>query len=188
MEIYARVIAACWIAFAVVWIVASIVARSGNRPYSPQRIVLRVLIVAALVLGVRYGDRLPAPTFGRLTAGVAADVAAAGSVLCVIGVAFAIWARVTLGRNWGMPMTRHDTPELVTSGPYTYVRHPIYTGLLTMWIGTSLVYPLTAAATVIMIAYCLFSARREEQDMQRQFPETYPAYKKRSKMLVPFLL
>ena len=59
---------------------------------------------------------------------------------------------------------------------------------LAMFIGTSLVYPLAAVPSMIILAYFLFSARREERDMERQFPETYPAYKKRSKMLVPFLL
>jgi len=57
-----------------------------------------------------------------------------------------------------------------------------------MWIGTSLVFPLAAGAAVLFIAYCVFSARREERDMERRFPDAYPAYKTRSKMLVPFLL
>ena len=106
----------------------------------------------------------------------------------IAGVAFAIWARVTRGRNWGMPMTLHDDPELVTAGPYRFVRHPIYTGLAAMFIGTALVFPLGAFAGVIMIAYMIFSARREERDMETRFPDAYPAYKQRSKMLVPFLI
>ncbi len=184
MRIYDQIIAGCWIAFFAVWLALSIAGVRGRRQYSPSRSALRLVIVVVFVITLRYGDRLPATLFGRVTD----EVAAVGSAVCVIGVAFAIWARVTLGRNWGMPMTLHAQPELVTSGPYAYVRHPIYTGVLAMFIGTTLVHPLAAAPSVILLAYFLFSARREERDMERQFPEAYPAYKKRSKMLVPFLL
>jgi protein-S-isoprenylcysteine O-methyltransferase Ste14 len=184
MRVYGQIIAACWIAFFGVWIVLSIAGVRGNRTYSPSSSALRLLLVVAAALAIRYSDRLPASTFAYVTA----NVAAAGCALCIIGVAFAIWARVTLGRNWGMPMTLHERAELVTSGPYAFVRHPIYTGILAMFIGTSLVYPPVAVPSVIMLGYILFSARREERDMQRQFPDAYPAYKKRSKMLVPFVL
>ena len=184
MRIYEQLIAGCWIAFFAVWLALSLAGVRGRRQYSGRRSALRLVLVVAFVIAIRYGDRVPATIFG----GVTADVAAVGSALCVIGVAFVIWARVTLGRNWGMPMTLHERPELVTSGPYAYVRHPIYTGVLAMFIGTALVHPLAAAPSVLLLAYFLFSARREERDMERQFPETYPAYKKRSKMLVPFVL
>ena len=53
-----------------------------------------------------------------------------GLALFVVGLGFAIWARVNIGRNWGTPMTQKDEPELVTSGPYRLVRHPIYSGIL----------------------------------------------------------
>ena len=92
-----------------------------------------------------------------------------------------------LGRHWGMPMTLREAPELVTWGPYAYVRHPIYTGLAAMMIGTTLVYPLGILWCAVMIPYMIFGARREESDMERLFPEVYPPYKQRSKMLVPFL-
>jgi protein-S-isoprenylcysteine O-methyltransferase Ste14 len=179
-----QIIGVCWLVLIGLWIVLSIAGARASRRSSPSRSVLRLLLVVALVLALRYGDRIPVPELGRF----APEVAAAGVVLCVVGLAFAAWARVSLGRNWGMPMTLHDAPDLVTSGPYAYVRHPIYTGLLAMLIGTSLVYPLAAAPSAILIAYFVFSARREERDMERRFPDAYPAYKKRSKMLVPFLL
>ena len=86
-----------------------------------------------------YGDSVR--PFGDFTDGAAT----AGVMLCILGLQFAVWARVTLGRSWGMPMTLHANPELVTAGPYRYVRHPIYTGLSAMLIGTSLVYPVAAA-------------------------------------------
>jgi len=87
-----------------------------------------------------------------------------------------------------MPMTRHASPELVTSGPYRFVRHPIYTGILFMLVGTSLLHPVAAVPSAAFIAYFVYSARREESDMERQFPDAYPAYKRRSKMLIPFVV
>lgn len=87
-----------------------------------------------------------------------------------------------------MPMSRMDKPELVTSGPYRYVRHPIYTGILIATIGTALAVSLYwLAVTLIIGPYFIFSATREEKYMTEQFPDDYPAYKKRSKMLLPFI-
>jgi protein-S-isoprenylcysteine O-methyltransferase Ste14 len=146
--------------------------------------VIRLLLVVAIWVAVGYGYRLPAP--GSTPAML--DLAAVGAALCAAGCAFAIWARFSLGRSWGMPMTRHSAPELVTAGPYRFVRHPIYTGILFMLVGTSLLHPVAAIPSAAFIAYFVYSARREEIDMERQFPDAYPAYKRRSKMLIPFLL
>ena len=140
------------------------------------------MLLAGIYLGIRYGDSVR--PFGDFT-----DAAAtAGVMLCIVGLQFAVWARVTLGRSWGMPMTLHENPELVTAGPYRYVRHPIYTGLSAMLIGTSLVYPVAALPCLAMVAYSAFAARREERDMEQRFPAAYPEYKRHSKFLVPFLL
>ena len=133
-------------------------------------------------LELRYADRLPLPTF------TPAQLAAVGDLLCVAGLAFAVWARLTLGRSWGMPMTLHEQPELVTAGPYRYVRHPIYTGVTVMLIGTALVFPPAVLPGAILTVYFVFSALREERDMAARFPDAYAAYKERTRMLVPFVL
>jgi protein-S-isoprenylcysteine O-methyltransferase Ste14 len=184
MRIYDQIIVACWIAFFGVWLVMSLIGGRSSGRSSASSSAIRLVLFLGLVGVMRYGGQTPALTFTHRFAGLPA----AGSVVCAIGAAFAIWARVALGRNWGMPMTLHAQPELVTSGPYAYVRHPIYTGVIAMFIGTALVYPLAAVPGAAMSAYFLFSARREERDMARRFPDTYPAYKLRSKMLVPFVL
>jgi protein-S-isoprenylcysteine O-methyltransferase Ste14 len=115
-------------------------------------------------------------------------VAVAGCALCVGGLAFATWARFALGGSWGMPMTLHENPVLVTAGPYRYVRHPIYTGMSAMVIGSALAFPGMLLWAAVMLVYMLVSARREERDMALRFPDAYPAYRQRSKMLVPFVL
>jgi isoprenylcysteine carboxyl methyltransferase (ICMT) family protein YpbQ len=184
IQIYAAIIGLTWLAFLISWaILAMTIGGSGRRYYSPAASGARLVIVVLLFLAVRYNGWVDVQPFGDR----ARDVAAAGTALCVAGFAFALWARIALGRNWGMPMTLHENPQLVTVGPYRLVRHPIYTGLSGMLIGTTLVYPLAALPCAIAIGYSVLSALREERDMEQRFPAAYPDYRKRSKMLVPFL-
>ena len=176
------IVGASWLAFFIAWaLLAAFYGGGGKRQVTAGSLGLRVLMLAAAYLAVVYGDRVQ--PFGRYAGGLAI----AGAVLCVLGLVFAVWARVALGRSWGMPMALHDDPELITSGPYRLVRHPIYTGLSAMLIGTSLAYPVAALPCAITIAYSAFAARREERDMEQRFPETYPDYKRRSKFIVPFV-
>ena len=116
-------------------------------------------------------------------------VGAIGSVLFAGGIALAVWARLHLGGNWGMPMTQRAEPELVTSGPYRFVRHPIYTGLLTAMVGTALVNSLIGLVVVaLLVAYFYYAGTVEERNLAATFPDTYPEYKRRTKMLIPFVL
>jgi protein-S-isoprenylcysteine O-methyltransferase Ste14 len=110
-----------------------------------------------------------------------------GVVICACGLAFAIWARVYLGHNWGMPMSLKQDAELVTSGPYQYVRHPIYTGMILAMVGTTLVIVWWIVPAVASLIYFAWAARTEEKIMRNEFPNQYPDYMKRSKMLVPFI-
>jgi protein-S-isoprenylcysteine O-methyltransferase Ste14 len=114
---------------------------------------------------------------------------AIGAVLFGCGIALAVWARLHLGRNWGMPMSQRAEPELVTSGPYRFVRHPIYTGLLIAILGTTLVNNLLGLIVVaILLAYFYYSGTVEERNLTATFPTAYPEYKSHTKMLIPFLL
>jgi len=112
-----------------------------------------------------------------------------GALLFAGGIALAVWARLNLGRNWGMPMTQRAEPELVTAGPYRFVRHPIYSGLLTAMLGTALVNNLLGLIVVaILIAYFYYCGTVEERNLTATFPTTYPDYKRKTKMIIPFLL
>src|SRR6266581_8375831 len=112
-------------------------------------------------------------------------LAAIGAVLFACGIVLAVWARLHLGRNWGMPMTQRAEPELVTSGPYRFVRHPIYTGLLTAMLGTALVNNLLSLIVVaVLVAYFYYCGIIEERNLTATFPTAYPEYKSRTKMLI----
>jgi protein-S-isoprenylcysteine O-methyltransferase Ste14 len=113
-----------------------------------------------------------------------------GLVLFASGLALAVWARLCLGRNWGMPMTeRAERAELVTSGPYRFVRHPIYSGLLLALLGTALATNLYWLIVLAFLgAYFIYSATVEERLLTTSFPGEYARYKAHTKMLIPFVL
>jgi protein-S-isoprenylcysteine O-methyltransferase Ste14 len=88
-----------------------------------------------------------------------------------------------------MPMTERTEPELVTSGPYRFVRHPIYSGLLLAVLGTALAISLYwLIALAFLTAYFTYSATVEERLMTTSFPGEYDSYRARTNMLIPFVL
>lgn len=173
-------IAIAWLVFWVGWLVAAFSAKRGRG--GARQIPLRGLTALAVVLIFRllHGGSLEVHS---LVLGVI------GAAVFAIGIALAIWARVSLGRNWGMPTSQKADPELVTSGPYRYVRHPIYTGILVGVLGTALATNLVGLIVVVVLGgYFYYSATVEEKNLTATFPTTYPAYQDSTKMLIPFVL
>ncbi len=116
----------------------------------------------------------------------------AGCVLCAAGLLFTVFARFYLGRNWSGAVTIKENHELIQSGPYRFVRHPIYSGLFVAILGTFLALIPTVAglfAYAIMALTLRFKLSAEEELMTRQFPEAYPAYKKKVRgAIIPWIL
>lgn len=168
-----------WVAFSVYWLVSALGTKTG-RPRR-HRIPFAGHTAVAVVVIFAFGN-------GSLAVHSTA-VAAVGALVFASGIAIAIWARLHLGRNWGMPMTEKEDPELVTSGPYRLIRHPIYSGLLVALIGTTLVTsPLGLIVVVLLGGYFCYCASVEERNLRAAFPAEYPAYSASTKMLVPFVL
>jgi protein-S-isoprenylcysteine O-methyltransferase Ste14 len=177
-------IEASWAVFLIVWAVTSLQAKATvQRGFGRGSVLWRLVVFAVVVALAQAVMRgwLPRTTFPY-------GVRAAGATLTVLGIGFAIWARMALGRNWGMPMTLRENPELVTGGPYALVRHPIYTGVSFGLLGTALTVGVWWFFVFLLgFAYFVISARQEEKDMLARFPDAYPAYRARTKMLVPFV-
>ena len=183
------IIRGCWLVFVGIWVLAALSSkRTVYRESRTQRLRYWVLLVIAYVL-LLYGRRLPYPLDIRVLPHVALNAWAA-AVLCVIGLAFAIWARVTLGRNWSGAVTLKEEHELVERGPYRFVRHPIYTGILTMFFATALAQGHLSGfvGTLLMFASFWIKLRDEEKLMLQQFPERYADYRRRAKCIIPFVL
>lgn len=182
MRIVAWIFAAGWAAFWLYWLVAAFSMKRGHVPWSRELRIRAVLVVIVITL-VRVG------VFRHPTLTSDAWRAAAGLLLFAAGLAFAIWARLHIGRNWGTPMTQKENPELVTSGPYRFVRHPIYSGILLAGVGTAIGLDwVWLVAVALAGTYFGYSATVEERYMTEHFPEAYPKYKGSTKMLVPFIL
>ena len=113
-----------------------------------------------------------------------------GVALVVTGVALACWSRYVLGRNWSMAVELKQEHELVQSGPYSVVRHPIYTGLLIGFIGTVVAIGewRGVLSVAIFSAFIAYKLRVEERWLSELFGSAYSQYKDRTKALVPGLL
>ena len=170
-----------WAAFWLYWLVAAVSMKRGRIPWSRELGIRAVLAVAVIVL-MRSG------VFRDGALNTDAWLAAVGLALLALGLGFAVWARLHIGRNWGVPMTQKVEPELVTSGPYRLVRHPIYSGILVAGIGTAVALDTGWLVAVGLAAiYFVYSATVEERFLTGQFPDAYPAYKRSTNMLVPFI-
>ncbi len=182
MHVVDIVILVGWAAFWIYWLAVSVGVKAGQTRWTRfAGVRIAILLVVLLLLRVRaFKDH--AVTSNPWLQGI-------GLAVFVLGLALAIWARVYLGRNWGMPMSQKEDPELVTTGPYHSVRHPIYSGIILAMIGTTIAVSLYWLVAVLLLgSYFLWSAVVEERNMAHLFPSTYPQYKRSTKMLVPFIL
>jgi protein-S-isoprenylcysteine O-methyltransferase Ste14 len=171
-----------WAVFWAYWLVAAFSMKRGRLAWSRElriRAVIVVLAILLLRLGAFQNNGLNSdPWFAGL-----------GLVLFAVGLGLAVWARINIGRNWGTPMSQKDDPELVTSGPYRLVRHPIYSGILVAGIGTAVALSWSWLIAVALAGiYFVYSATIEERNLTEQFPDTYAMYRRSTKMLVPFIL
>lgn len=182
MRPFELVFAVGWGAFWLYWLVAAFYVKRGRIPWS-RELRVRAGIVILAVLLVRFG------VFGGHGLNTDPWRGGLGVVLFLAGLGFAVWARVHIGRNWGTPMTQKQDPELVTSGPYRLIRHPIYSGILAAGIGSAVALGwMLLIAVVLAGVYFVYSAIVEERYMCEQFPDDYPLYRASTKMLVPFVL
>jgi protein-S-isoprenylcysteine O-methyltransferase Ste14 len=143
---------------------------------------IRTAIVLIVILLLR------AKLFGRQSITDNRWLQAVGLALFLCGLAIAVCARLYLGSNWGMPMSEKVDAELVTSGPYKRVRHPIYSGIVLAMVGTAVAVAwFWLIVAVLFGAYFVYSAFTEEKYMTSVLPDAYPDYKRSTKMLIPFV-
>lgn len=141
----------------------SLFDEAGPRAWS-RELGIRAVIVVLVVLLFRFGGFSNTHLW----------LAGVGLVLFAVGLGFAIWARMQIGRNWGTPMTQKDEPELVTSGPYHLVRHPIYSCILVAGVGTAVALSwLWLIAVALAGVYFVYSAKVEEHYLTERFPDAY---------------
>ena len=197
MITYDTIIFVSWMAFLLVWGISAFFVKrdirgGGFGALWQRHWALRLAAAAIIVLAaVRLGRRAGSPGAVLFSHGIFTPPLALGwigAILTAVGIGFAIWARVNLGRNWSSHPAVKEHHQLVTAGPYGYVRHPIYAGILLAALGTTITSSIFGIGMFISI-FIMFALRlnKEEKIMLELFPEQYPQYQKRTKRLVPFI-
>ena len=132
MHVIDYVIYSLWIVFWLAWLVAASRAKRAARSRMGQFVGLRLATFVIVYLVIRFGVLK-----GHHAIVSSPVLQGIGLVLFLVGLGLAVWARVHLGRNWGTPMSEKVDAELVTTGPYHYIRNPIYSGIILAAIGTA---------------------------------------------------
>jgi protein-S-isoprenylcysteine O-methyltransferase Ste14 len=180
-----------WLVLLGYWLWA---ARSAKPAGQQESMAMRLwaywlpLLVAALLLGPGewFGHSLLREQFVPHTT----LVYALGLALAISGAALAIFARAMLGRNWSAAVQLKQGHELITSGPYRVVRHPIYTGLLTLFLGNAVMVGDWRGLLAVAIVLASFwrKLRLEETWLAGHFGDAYRLYQARTKALIPAIL
>jgi len=185
---YGKINTALWICWLLYWIAS---ARGNKKTIQGSKPGLRLLALG-LVFG--FAVFLYRQHSARLDMRILPDtrqMQQLGTACCAAGILFSLWARRILGTNWSANPTIKENHELITSGPYEFVRHPIYTGILLALFG-SLVLANGHLRDLIIYIFAAgllwLKLKVEEGLMMKTFPDSYPDYKRRTKALIPFIL
>jgi protein-S-isoprenylcysteine O-methyltransferase Ste14 len=178
-----------WIAFFVYWQIKGANTKTTQRIESAASRIMRIsifLVVIALLLPIR----IALPWLYLQLWPVGYWPFWLGAAVTIAGLVFAVWARGYLGRNWSSSVTIKQGHELITTGPYAVVRHPIYTGILTGFLGMAIaISQVRGFVVVVLILFAYWTKLRiEERWMRSEFGETYATYARRTAALVPYLL
>jgi protein-S-isoprenylcysteine O-methyltransferase Ste14 len=178
-----------WIPFILYWIVS---ARKLKTVKRREAVHERLMYMIPVIVGymMLFTDKLTYTALGDRFLNVNEAIGVAGVAITAAGVGLAIWARWHIGANWSGTVTVKEGHELITSGPYRAVRHPIYTGIILATAGAALALGEIRGPIALLLILAAFyaKARREERYMVAEFGETYREYKKHTGMLVPKFL
>ncbi len=177
-----------WIGFLIVWGVGALLQKQTVRREPIRfRVIHLVLAVAAVVL--LFDKSLSFGPLGAVFVPKGPAFSCIGLAVTFVGIMFAIWARIFIGGNWSGAVTVKKDHELVRTGPYALVRHPIYTGALLGLLGTAIAFRETRGLLAFGVAALALwlKSRREELFMMDQFGAEYVQYKQKVKRLIPFV-
>jgi protein-S-isoprenylcysteine O-methyltransferase Ste14 len=188
-EWHGQLITLLWLAWALYWLVSAF----GNKAtVRREKLTSRLgYLLPGLVLGgvLLAWRNIPWPWLAQRVWPRSIEAYWIGVALLAAGILFAVWARVHLGRNWSGTVTVKEGHELIRSGPYGLVRHPIYTGLICAVLGTAIASGTVRALvglSVITLSL-LLKLRTEEGFMRETFPGEYERYCAQVPALVPFI-
>jgi protein-S-isoprenylcysteine O-methyltransferase Ste14 len=185
-----KIIQLCWGIFVVLWVFRMFTnKRTVERLSRVSRWQYSIFFVLAFWLLFWRGSRHFHDFLAQVVVPEPAALQALAVALVIAGLGVAIWARMVLGRNWNGAVTFKEEHELIERGPYAFVRHPIYTGMLLMFLGTALATGTRAGLLGWPLLWLSFRIkyRQEEALMIGHFGDRYRAYRRRVRALVPFV-
>jgi protein-S-isoprenylcysteine O-methyltransferase Ste14 len=186
LQFWFRVDSYCWNAFLIYWIVSALKWKAAKRQESPlERMGQIVPMAAAYTLLFAEYSRYGALGARFVPAYEACGIV--GTIVTVAGTGLAIWARVHLGTNWSATVSIRADHELIHTGPYSRIRHPIYTGILLAFAGTALTLGEVRGAIAfgIVLTAFYFKARKEERFLKQEFGEPFAEHVRRTGMFLP---
>jgi protein-S-isoprenylcysteine O-methyltransferase Ste14 len=175
-----------WFAFFAGWMLAALRTKRAAQRVDWAR-SLTYVIPVVLGFSLMFNDRLHVAWLDTRIVPKTQELAVAAIALTVAGMAFAVWARVHLGRNWSSAPMIKQQHQLIRSGPYRLVRHPIYTGLLIALAGTFLANGKIRGALSVVVVWISFDIKRriEEEFMVQTFGPQYEDYRRTTGALFP---
>ena len=182
----AQVIYASWMLFAFYWLIAALGVKRTVKRQDPAERMLYVVFMAAGFFLLYQENPNWGPLNRRFVPGVL-WIAWLGSALCAAGVLFAIWARRTIGKDWSAEVQIKEGHELIRSGPYARIRHPIYTGILLATIGTALAigeYRGLLAVGMFLTGF-IRKARKEESFLAAEFGAAFEEHRRQTGFFLP---
>jgi protein-S-isoprenylcysteine O-methyltransferase Ste14 len=184
----ASIVWGLWILFAAYWTLAALrLKRTKRRETVAQRLGYLLPLIAAF-----FFFSQPITERGWLAAYLlpeSASIEWGAAAVVAVGIAICFWARWHLGANWSGTVTLKEGHELIRTGPYRTIRHPIYTGILLAMLGTALQIGQVRAFIAVLFAFSsfYFKARREESFLTQEFGDRFAEHSKHTGMFLPRL-
>lgn len=178
-----------WIVFGSFWALAAFVQKRNARRQTFGSRAIQVSIILLVLMPFFIERRHVGLLYRHLYPNLLV-VQNFGVLLLLLGFGFAVWARIVLGRNWSGMVTVKEDHTLITRGPYAWVRHPIYTGILLALLGTAITLgTILNLVEVPVVAFAFWlKLRTEEKFMYETFGEQYTAYRQHVKALIPHVI
>lgn len=175
-----------WAIWLGVWLLMAFFSKSNKRRESPAQRLQHVLpAMFGFLLIFRMGSG--ASWLSRAVFPDNPTLMLAGLAVTILGLLFAIWARLALGSNWSGTVTIKANHELIRRGPYRFIRHPIYTGMLAALLATAITQRMvTGLLGFAVVAFALYwKAQREESFLSQEFGEAFTEHRRHTGMFLP---
>lgn len=178
-----------WLIFLLFWFLSARKLKSVKTS-EPRGERLRQMAFVALAYVILFNDIFRFTPLGRRLYPCESWMGPVGFAVALLGVAFAIWARWHLGANWSATVTLKHDHELIRSGPYRWIRHPIYTGMLSSIAGVAFLLGEIRGYLAFFILFFAFysKARKEERFLTGEFGEEFREHLRHTGMFLPKLL